>query len=85
MKSRGEQSRKWWLEGYDTFEGGPDAFYPLGGEYDLEVAAIKAARAALRELEKTQPSSSSGGQDTFGIQDRVYIVSPDGKRTRFVG
>jgi hypothetical protein len=77
------KAKKWSLEGYDTFEGGPDDYYPLEGEYDDESAAQAAARNRLAELEKTQPSSSSGGQS--GIQDRVFIVRPDGRKYRFHG
>jgi len=73
---------KWKLQGYDTFEGG-DAYYPLDGEYGSEVEAKEAARARLVELEKSQPRASSGGQHG-GIQDQVYIVSPNGKRRRFL-
>ena len=71
-------SNKWKLEGYDTFEG---SYYPLEGEYDSEAQAEDAARSRLIHLEKTQPSSSSGGQG--GIQDRVYIVNPEGKLRLF--
>ena len=81
-------STKWRLEGYDTFEGGEDAFYPLAGEYESEEQAKVAARACLADLERTQPSHSSGGQGFGGfggIQDSVYIVGPDGKRQRFLG
>jgi hypothetical protein len=74
---------KWRLEGYDTFEGGSNAYYPIEGEYGSEGGAEQAARDRLIELEATQPSESSGGQRSTGIQDRVYIVSPDGKRRRF--
>lgn len=76
-------SGKWRLEGYDTFEGGPDAYYPLDGEYDTEAAAQLAASKRLAQLEESQPSETSGGQ--HGIQDQVYVVSPEGKRTRFFG
>lgn len=75
---------KWRLEGYDTFEGDPDAFYTLSGEYDSEAQAEEAARTRLAHLEETQPSESSGGQEMNGIQDQVYIVSPDGQRRRFI-
>lgn len=69
----------WRLEGYDTFEGSE---YPLGGVYGTEAAAVKAARDRLAELEKNQPSASSGGQSRAGIQDRVYVVRPDGSKFR---
>lgn len=75
---------KWRLEGYDPFESGPDAFYPLDGEYLSEAEAEKAARDQLADLEETQPSVSSGGQDG-SIQDQVFIVGPDGKRRRYQG
>jgi len=76
---------KWKLQGYDTFEGGPDAWYSLDGEYNSETEAEGAARKRLRDLEETQPSASSGGQRSMGIQDQVYIVSPTGERRRFQG
>jgi hypothetical protein len=79
-------AQKWHLKGYDTFEGGEGAFYPLDGEFDDEQAAIDAARERLVELEKTKPSAGSGGQDEIGgIQDKVYIVRPDGSSYRFRG
>ena len=64
---------RWKIEGYDTFAG---ERYPIAGSYDTEQAAIDAAQAQLRELEIRQPSSASEGQS--GIQDRVYVVAPDG-------
>ena len=83
----------WRLEGYDTFAGEE---YPLGNirmegggtldgmqpsypDYD---SALADARRRLEDLERTQPSASSGGQSSLGIQDRVYIVHPDGRRER---
>jgi len=69
----------WKLEGYDAFSGED---YPLEGEYATEEEAIAAAKARLVELEKEQPAVSSGGQADSGIQDRVYVLSPDGKRRR---
>jgi hypothetical protein len=66
-------AEKWRLLGYDTFAGEE---YPLPGEYDSESEAVSRAMKRLEELEKLQPSSSSGGQD--GIQDRVYVRRPDG-------
>jgi hypothetical protein len=67
----------WRLEGWDTFAGHG---YPLPGRYRTREAAEAAARRRLRQLEREQPSETSGGQD--GIQDQVYIVSPTGEHTR---
>jgi hypothetical protein len=67
------QSGKWKLQGYDTFARED---YPLDGEFDTEADAIAAAQSRLADLERAQPSASSGGQD--GIQDRVYVIRPDG-------
>ena len=71
---------KWKLEGFDTFDNEP---YSLEGNYDDEAAAKEAARKRLEELEKTQPSATSGGQGRFGIQDQVFIVRPDGSNYCF--
>ncbi len=72
----------WWrLEGYDTFDGAP---YPLEGVYGTEAAARAAARGRLVYLETTQPTAASGGQGELGIQDRVYVVRPDGTKYRFL-
>lgn len=70
---------KWRLEGWDTFEG---ASYSLAGEYATRALAVAAARKRLGGLERTQPSTSSGGQGLGGIQDRVFIIHPDGQRER---
>ncbi len=75
-----ERTARWKLEGYDTFEG---EYYPLPGTFRTESAAQDAARKRLAELEKTQPSASSGG--ACGIQDRVFIIRPDRSHYRFVG
>ena len=77
----GHQLRgKWKLEGFDTFSS---ERYDLEGEYDDEAAATQAARDRLKDLEKTQPSAQSGGQN--GIQDQVFVVRPDGTKYRFHG
>ena len=76
------QVAKWKIEGYDTFEGGPEAYYPLPGTFATEEAAVQAALKRLKELDVSQPTSSSGGQSMTGIQDQVFIVSPEGKRRR---
>jgi hypothetical protein len=86
----------WKLEGYDTFDG---ESYPLGDVKLASGATIdgmqpsypsyEAARAdalkRLAHLERTQPTASSGGQGFGGIQDRVYIIHPDGRRERVIG
>lgn len=77
---------QWRLMGFDAFDG---EYYDLGpltkddwlkDSYPDEGEARAAAQRRLRELERTQPSSSSGGQG--GIQDHVYIVHPDGREER---
>jgi hypothetical protein len=65
----------WKIEGYDTFSC---ESYALGGNYASGAAAEIAAWKRLRELEITQPHVNSGGQG--GIQDRVYIICPDGTK-----
>ena len=76
-----ETKSPWKLIGFDTFEG---EWYELDGEYASEAEAETAAKARLVKLEKDQPTASSGGQ-YGGIQDRVFIESPDGKRRRIYG
>lgn len=71
------QNRKWKLQGYDTFARED---YPLKGEFATEADAIQAAKTYLAELERDQPTALSGGQD--GIQDRVYVIRPDGTSFR---
>lgn len=58
--------------------------YPVPGEFDTAEEAVTAAALKLIEFEESQPSSESGGQDESGIQDRVFIVRPDGSKYRFV-
>lgn len=71
------QNNKWKLRGHDTFA---NEDYPLEDEFDTEHDAITAAKVRLANLEITQPSIYSGGQD--GIQDQVYVIRPDGTRFR---
>lgn len=71
---------RWRLKGYDTFDG---TFYPLPGSFESQEEAEEAARERLAELEREQPSASSGGQS--GIQDQVYIVRPNGTLHRLRG
>lgn len=72
----------WTLEGYDTFE---ERFYALEGEYSSQQAVERAAETELREIEKTQPTASTGGQEEDGIQDQVFVVRPDGTKYRYTG
>jgi hypothetical protein len=69
----------WRLKGLDTFAGD---YYALTGEFPDEAAAVEAGRARLAKLELEQPSEQSGGQAEGGIQDRVYVVRPDGSMYR---
>jgi hypothetical protein len=69
----------WHLEGFDPFD---NSYYPLEGDYESEEDAIDAGYERLDYLEETQPSASSGGQSLLGIQDRVYVISPDGAKYR---
>jgi hypothetical protein len=70
-------ARSWKVEGKDGFDSDAD-YYPVSDGHVSYDAALLAARARLIELDRTQ--SDAGGQS--GIQDRVYIVYPDGKRLR---
>ncbi len=72
---------KYRLQGYDTFGG---EWYTLPNSYNTESEAEEAAREKLKEIERLQPSSSSGGQYPTGIQDRFYIVYPDGTKRRIL-
>ncbi len=80
MGTKNRASRKpFTLKGFDEFSQEP---YPLRGEFRTETEAVRAALAELRGLERAQPSKQSGGQGKYGIQDRVYIVYPDGRERR---
>jgi hypothetical protein len=76
----------WRLEGYDTFSGEeyPLGKHPGGDDYQPIYDSYEAARAdalrRLEELDRTQPNA--GGQGPLGIQDRVYIVHPGGRKER---
>jgi len=68
---------EWHLEGWDTFAGHS---YPLPGHFYSKDQAIRGARRVLAGIRRDQPDDSSGGQD--GIQDRVYVIGPEGERLR---
>jgi hypothetical protein len=76
------KKKQWQLEGFDTFDG---ESYPLPGTYLSLEAAEQAAEKRLVYLEQTQPAASSGGQGSMGIQDKVFIIHPDGKRQLYTG
>lgn len=76
LKKRKAKAPWYKLLGYDTFSS---EWYSLGS-YPSETAAQNAAQEKLKENERHQPSSSSGGQS--GIQDQVHIEQPDGTRYR---
>lgn len=85
MKSK---KRTWKLVGYDTFSNEEYNLSDSKGKsltFPSLAKAQAAAKLRLKELERTQPSTSSGGQGGFGIQDRVYIETPEGDRVRFTG
>lgn len=69
---------EWRLVGYDTFS---DEWYPLES-YKTEKEAVEAAKERLEDMEALQPTSQSGGQGFYGIQDRVFIERPDGTKFR---
>ena len=48
--------------------------------FDTEIAAIAAVKSYLADLEKTQPTAETGGQN--GLQDHVYILRPNETRLR---
>jgi len=67
------------LMGYDTFS---DEWYCVD-KFPSEEKARAAGVKRLEELAITQPAQSSGGQS--GIQDKVFVEHPDGKRYRVIG
>lgn len=71
---------KWTLKGLDTFE---NEYYPLGGEFENEEQALAAAAVCLANIKRTQPDEDSGGDDVGSIQDRVFVVRPDGTQYRY--
>ena len=75
--------------GLDTFDGGS---YPISNgpdwkpiECETEEEILVHAKAQMDSLKKLQPDSSSGGQDFGGIQDRIFVLRPDGSSYRYFG
>lgn len=77
---QGESNGTWRLMGYDAFAG---ERYELQGSYATEEEAGTAASRYLDKLNQTQPQDQTGGQSECGIQDRIYIVRPDGSEYRY--
>lgn len=73
--------QKWRIEGYDAFDG---ELYSISGQYDSREEAEKAALEEYKKTEYLQPTESSGGQFNDGIQDRIYIINPEGEKIRFM-
>lgn len=77
----------WRLKGWDAFS---DEWYPITEisgakpQYDNEAEARADGQLRLAKLEQSQPTSSSGGQAPGGIQDRVYLVHPNGTLERLL-
>jgi tetratricopeptide (TPR) repeat protein len=74
-----DKRQNWIVLGYDVFS---NEYYHISRTCSTEEEALKEARKYLEELEELQPSKDSGGQSVGGIQDHVFIVSPEGVRTR---
>lgn len=72
----------WKLKGYDSFDGD---YYPIPGEYETEDLARDAASAKLAGIKKSQPDEQSGGSGFGSVQDRIYVVKPDGSSYPFFG
>lgn len=70
---------KWTLEGYDAFNC---LEYPLEGEFDTFKAAKDAAREVLAELTEKRAKMLPPGADIPGAHDWVYVVHPDGTKSR---
>lgn len=71
---------EWKLKGRDKFTG---KFYDIFDSYPNEQSAIEMARERRADFGLTQPSSGSQGRK--GVQDKVYIVRPDGTQYLFDG
>lgn len=69
-------SNAWLVEGKDVFA---NEWYPIG-RFETREEAVAAARESFRKL---QPSPGkpdlTGGPHPPGIQDRIFIVPPEGE------
>ena len=65
----------WRVLGIDGFDD--DAGFYTVATCDTEGEAFEHAQSYLKELERTQPTSESGGQKDGAIQDQVYIQRPE--------
>ena len=71
----------WTLKGYDAFE---EEYYSLLGYWFIEAEAKQAAFEELQKIMGSQPTEDTGGQQDEEIQDRVFIVRPDGTQYRYI-
>ncbi len=67
-----EADMKWGIATYDAFA---DEWYGGGLPYDTEEEAVAEGEKQRKDIEIQQPTSSSGGSGSGGIQDRVYLVN----------
>lgn len=81
VSSVGKSTGEWKLCGRDTFALED---YHISN-FATEELALQAARSYLDNLERRQPTATSGGQAAGGIQDRLYIIGPDGAGYRYMG
>jgi hypothetical protein len=75
-------SQEWYELGDVSVVDGRSTLDGMKPEYESYQDAVADACQRLSDLEKTQPTASSGGQASGGIQDRVYIIHPGGRRER---
>ncbi len=69
---------RWKVLGQDSFDMDPEVYSV--SEHVTHCEALNAAYRYLEKLEKEQPTYRSGGQPPHGIQERVYLETPDGKK-----
>jgi len=75
-------SDEWYELGDISVINGRSTLDGMKPGYGTPQEALADAQRRLEDLERAQPSPSSGGQGPGGIQDHVYLVHPDGRRER---
>jgi hypothetical protein len=71
----------WFLDAMDGFDTDAEP-YRFAGPYSTEEAALAEADTYFEYLENDCPPDASDGCTFTGIQDRLYLVTPDGQRRR---